>query len=126
MWQLANDRPIFQQIIDKITADIACGKYQPGQRLEAVRTFALEAGVNPNTMQHALSELERSGLVFSRRGEGRYVTEDTEQIKALTDSIINQKTEEYISSLMTLGFRHDEIIAHIKKKMEEEENGSHS
>ena len=126
MWQLTNDRPIFQQIIDKLTVDIACRKYQPGQKLESVRELATEAGVNPNTMQRALSELERSGIVYSRRGEGRYVCEDEERIRQLTDTIIDRKTEEYITSLRALGFQRDEIISCLKKKMEEEAYGSHS
>lgn len=66
-WNLNSDRPIFLQIVERIEMDIISGVYQPGQRLPAVRELASCAAVNPNTMQRALSELERTGLVYSQR-----------------------------------------------------------
>ena len=66
-WNLDSDRPIFIQIIDRIQADIIAGCYQPGDKLPSVRELAQDAAVNPNTMQKALSELERTGLVYSDR-----------------------------------------------------------
>ena len=66
-WNLSSDRPIFLQIVERIEMDIISGVYQPGQRLPAVRELASCAAVNPNTMQRALSELERTGLVYSQR-----------------------------------------------------------
>ena len=70
-WNLDSDRPIFLQIIEKIRLDIVSGYYQPGDKLPSVRELAAEASVNPNTMQKALSELERTGLVYSQRTSGR-------------------------------------------------------
>lgn len=71
-WNLNSDRPIFLQIVERIEMDIISGVYQPGQRLPAVRELASCAAVNPNTMQRALSELERTGLVYSQRTSGRF------------------------------------------------------
>ena len=76
-WNLNSDRPIFIQIIEKIQMDIISGAYRPGDKLPSVRELAQEASVNPNTMQKALSELERTGLVYSQRTSGRFITEDT-------------------------------------------------
>ena len=126
MWQLTNDRPIFLQIAEKLEADIACRKYEPGQRLESVRELAQQAGVNPNTMQRALAELERSGIVHSRRGEGRYVTEELARIEQLARTIIDRRTEAYILSLRALGFQRDEILECLKTKLEENAHGCHS
>ena len=58
-WNLDSSRPIYAQIIEKVSLDIVSGKYQPGDKLPSVRDLAAQAGVNPNTMQKALSELER-------------------------------------------------------------------
>ena len=66
-WELDNDRPIYLQLMERIQQDIVSGIYKPGDRLPSVRDLAVEAAVNPNTMQKALSELERSGLVYSQR-----------------------------------------------------------
>ena len=71
-----NDAPIYAQLIRQIRAGIVSGAFSPGERLPSVRDLAMEAGVNPNTMQRALTELERDGLVYSQRTSGRYVTED--------------------------------------------------
>ena len=62
-WELKNDRPIYAQLIEQIKLRIISGFYRPGERLPSVRDMAAEAAVNPNTMQRALSELERDGLL---------------------------------------------------------------
>ena len=74
-WQFSNDAPIYAQLIEQIKVGIVTGAFPPGDRLPSVRDLATEAGVNPNTMQRALAELERDGLVFSQRTAGRFVTE---------------------------------------------------
>ena len=63
-WNLDSSRPIYLQIIERVQMDIITGRYQPGDKLPSVRDLAQEAAVNPNTMQKALSELERSGLIY--------------------------------------------------------------
>lgn len=75
-WDLDNNRPIYLQLMEKIQQDIISGVYHAGDRLPSVRELALEASVNPNTMQKALSELERNGLVHTQRTSGRFITED--------------------------------------------------
>ena len=70
-WNLDSDRPIFMQILERIRVDIISGRYQPGDKLPSVRELAAEAAVNPNTMQRAFAELERTGLVHSKRTSGR-------------------------------------------------------
>lgn len=80
-WNLNSERPIYAQIMERITMDIISGIYTPGAKLPSVRDLAQEAGVNPNTMQKALSELERTGLLFSQRTSGRFITEDLAMIE---------------------------------------------
>ena len=75
-WELDNDRPIYLQLMERIQHDIISGVYKPGDKIPSVRDLALDAAVNPNTMQKALSELERSGLLYSQRTSGRFITDD--------------------------------------------------
>lgn len=82
-WTLDDTRPIYLQLEDIIKSKIIAGIYKPGQKLPSVRELAAEAAVNPNTMQKALAELERSGLVYTQRTSGRYITEDTAIMKNL-------------------------------------------
>ena len=64
-WQFENGIPIYLQILRKMRTEIASGAYPPGGKLPPVRELALEAGVNPNTMQRAFAELERDGLIHN-------------------------------------------------------------
>ncbi len=82
-WKLSDDRPIFQQLYEQLSRRIVSGRYPPGERMPSVRELAGEAGVNPNTMQRALSQLESSGLAESNRTSGRVVTTDLERIQAV-------------------------------------------
>ena len=109
-WTLNSDRPIFIQIIEVIQLDIVSGKYAPGDKLPSVRDLAQEAAVNPNTMQKALAELERSGLVFSQRTSGRFITEDTKMIEDLKSSLAKEKIEEFLENMQKLGFKKEETI----------------
>ena len=74
-WKFTDDIPIYQQIMNMLKQEIASGELAPGQKLPSVRELALEAKVNPNTMQKALAELEREGLLYSQRTAGRFVAE---------------------------------------------------
>ena len=81
-WELNSTEPIYTQIINRLQMDIVSGNYQPGEKLPSVREIAAEASVNPNTMQKAFAELERIGLVYTQRTNGRFITEDKDLILA--------------------------------------------
>ena len=119
-WNLDSDRPIFLQIIEKIRLDIVSGCYQPGDKLPSVRELAAEASVNPNTMQKALSELERTGLVYSQRTSGRYITEDTTMIKQLKSELAKELIEEFLEQMSRLGITAEDAIALMQEASGEE------
>ena len=108
-WTLDNDRPIYLQIMEIIQRDIISGKYKAGDKLPSVRDLALAAAVNPNTMQKALAELERNGLVRSQRTSGRFITEDLEMIRTLKHSLAREHINEFIEKMKQLGFEEDEL-----------------
>ena len=95
-WELDNDRPIYLQLMERIQQDIVSGIYKPGDRLPSVRDLAVEAAVNPNTMQKALSELERSGLVYSQRTSGRFITEDTRLLDEMKTSLASEHILQFL------------------------------
>ena len=94
-WNLDSSRPIYAQIIEKVSLDIVSGKYQPGDKLPSVRDLAAQAGVNPNTMQKALSELERENLVHSARTSGRFITEDKAMIEKMREELASTQIKEF-------------------------------
>ena len=109
-WNLNSDRPIYAQILEIIQLRIIAGIYKPGEKMPSVRELAAQAGVNPNTMQKALSELERSGLVTALRTSGRVVTEDKAMIAETRNQLAQEKISEFINKMKELGFEKEEIV----------------
>lgn len=120
-WNLDSDRPIFIQIVERIQMDIISGVYEPGDKLPSVRDLAFEAAVNPNTMQKALSELERTGLVYSQRTSGRFITEDVKMIQDLKAEMAHEKIVEFFENMSKLGFEKSETLSMIEENMKGEE-----
>lgn len=110
-WELNNERPIYTQIVEKVQLRIVSGFYQAGGKLPSVRELAAEAGVNPNTMQKAFMELERSGLLTTMRTSGRVVTEDREMIQKVKESIAKHEIEEFLNKMRELGFEPEQTAA---------------
>lgn len=120
-WQFSNDAPIYTQLIQQVKVGIVTCAFPPGERLPSVRDMATEAGVNPNTMQRALAELERDGLVYSQRTAGRFVTEDNTMINQAKRSLAERHVKTFLEAMLRLGFQKDEIIDLISKELGEEE-----
>ena len=108
-WEFKNGVPIYLQIVDGIKIRIAGGELPPGSKIPSVRDLAAEAGVNPNTMQRALTQLEQEGLLHAQRTSGRYVTEDEQKMKELRRSLSEKYVEELFTQLSRLGMTREEI-----------------
>lgn len=119
-WNLNSERPIYAQIMERITMDIISGIYTPGAKLPSVRDLAQEAGVNPNTMQKALSELERTGLLFSQRTSGRFITEDLAMIEKTKEDLASIQIKEFLEKMEHIGFTKESTIQLIEKMRSEE------
>lgn len=118
-WTFENDRPIYTQLLEKIRLNIISGTYPIGSKLPSVRDLAAEAAVNPNTMQKALAELERSELIYSQRTSGRYVTEDAGMIQKIKEDMAREKIEEFMKLMKQIGFEPEEICILIEKTIKE-------
>ena len=120
-WNLEADKPIYSQLVEIIQMQIISGKYKAGDRLPSVRELAAEASVNPNTMQKALSELERNGLIITQRTSGRTVTEDTKLIKETQAKLAEEYIQSFFHTMKELGYSEEEILELISKSVEEGE-----
>ena len=123
-WQFHNDQPIYTQLVDQIKFAIVSGALPPGGRMAAVRDLALEAGVNPNTMQRALQQLEREGLVFAQRSSGRFVTEDLSVIENAKAALAAEQIRRFRAAMRSLGYTMEESIRLLKSSGEEDDNGN--
>lgn len=121
IWKLTDDRPIWIQLVDQLTLRIVSGVYESGAAVPTVRALAGEAGVNPNTMQRALAELESRKLVETRRTAGRIVTEDLSLIRSVREELAYGRMEEFLASMRALGYTDEqtrELLAGWNKKEE--------
>lgn len=115
-----NTQPIYIQIMDLIKKQIVTSILKPGQLLETVRDLAMTYQVNPNTVQRALTELEREGLLRSERTAGRFVTEDTNLIKSLHQTLFDEATNIYIDSVKALHIDDNTVIKTVTTRLKGE------
>ncbi len=119
-WKLSDDRPIYVQLMETITAAIASGTLAAGSRLPSVREMAAQAGVNPNTMQRALAELEREGLLYSQRTAGRFVTDQSDRITQKRKELAMQQIRIFLSSMKEMGYTSEQTLNLIQQAVKEE------
>ena len=115
-WEIKNDRPVYIQLLEELELRILNGTYTSGTKLLSVRDLASEAQVNPNTMQKALGELERKGLISSRRTSGNYITEDEGLISNLRTELAESEVEAFCEKVKKLGITKEETIELINKE----------
>ncbi len=125
-WKIDGSAPIYSQLVEQMKLEIVSGEWIPGQRIPAVRELAVAAGVNPNTMQRALQELERQGLMFSQRTSGRFVTENTEMIEDAKRTLAKRHIMAFIQQMQALGYTRQEIVALLEESERGEEHDANS
>ena len=121
-WNLDSSRPIYAQNAELVRLDIISGLYAPGTKLPSVRELAAQAKVNPNTMQKALAELERTGLVHSMRTSGRFITEDTEMIQRMKEDLAEDQIREFLEKMSGMGFKPQDTLAFIERILKEDQS----
>ena len=120
-WNFDNSIPIYLQIIQEMKRRIIRKELIPGERLASVRDLAKEAGVNPNTMQKALSELEVEGLLETERTTGRFVTSDQKLIASLREAYLKERLQPFLEELQSLGLSEEELMTLIRSQYKEAE-----
>ena len=115
-WNIRNDAPVYTQLVDQIARAIILGQFPPGSRLPSVRDFASDAGVNPNTMQRALAELEARGLLETQRTAGRTVTGDVEKIAQTRRALAQMLVHHFYHQAAALGLTKAEIAALLEQE----------
>lgn len=118
--QFDASRPIYAQLVERLKARILAGTYPPGGHLDSVRDLAAAAGVNPNTMQRALAQLESEGLVRTERTSGRYVTEDTNLIEQLRAAAAYDIAADFLEKMRSIGYTPEKAAALLEHWVTEE------
>ena len=116
-WVINNDTPIHEQLINQLELRIITGIYPIAERLPSVRDLALEARVNPNTMQKALIELERKGLIYTKRTIGKYVANNEAIIIQAKEQMANELTSDFLLNMKKLGFDEKNILIYLTERL---------
>jgi len=119
-WIFKDGIPIYSQIVEQMKLHIASGAYKMGDKLPSVRALAVEAGVNPNTMQRAFAELERDGLLHSERTRGRFITEEENVLGNMKKELGRNFIREMFENMKKLGMSNDEILEAVQNWSKEE------
>ena len=115
-WNLDDSRPIWPQLKWQLMRDIVSGKYEMGGPFPTVRDLAEDAGVNRNTMQRALSELESEGLIITNRTAGRTVTTDEALVGDIKEDIAMKNVESFMAEMAAIGYDADDVVDIIRNK----------
>ena len=115
-WKLDDSRPIWPQLKEQLIIAIVAGRFQMGGSFPTVRELAEDAGVNRNTMQRALSELEHDGFVITNRTVGRTVTTDEGLVARMKEQIAMQNIEKFIREMEAIGYDADDIVKMIQER----------
>ena len=118
--KLSENMHIYVQIMNSVKEAIAAGEISPSERIPSVRELAQDFEVNPNTMQRALNELEREGLLVSERTAGRFVTDDKELIEELKNEMAARTADRFRKEMGALGFSDDEMIDFFRERCRKE------
>ncbi|MFF2094330.1 GntR family transcriptional regulator [Paenibacillus sp. NPDC058174] len=105
-----NNQPIYLQIMNHIKRQIIVGKLKPGDKIDSVRELAAELQINPNTIQRTFQELEREGIVETKRGLGRYVTSEESTIMSIKKEMAGDLLDRFVLGMKELGFESKDII----------------
>lgn len=107
--EFKNNIPIYLQVKQYLYQEIITGKLQPDKKIPSVRTLAIHLTVNANTVQKALQQLNTEGIIYTRRGEGNFVTEDTKMLKQTRKKLIKNELDKFIHNMNSLGINNQQI-----------------
>lgn len=110
--------PIYEQIVDRFCRALVCGRLTPGQRIYSIRELALELGVNTNTAARAYQEMERAGLIYSKRGTGYFIVEDNTVVNTVRDDMVKQAVQGFVREMRALGFGDAAILDELQRQLE--------
>ncbi|MDY0408744.1 GntR family transcriptional regulator [Virgibacillus soli] len=119
-----NYEPIYKQLMDRICSDIIRGSRQAGEKLPSVREFAVDVGVNMNTIQRVYQELERIGIVETKRGQGTFVTENINEIDQQRTVMKKQYVKEFIRNMKSMGYTVEEMMESIQEVEESRDDSN--
>ena len=108
--------PLYAQLEQTIRFAIATGKLRLGEQLPTVRQLAVELRINANTVAKVYAELERAGVVETRRGAGTFVSEPQPRANGRQDheKRLRDLTDRFVAEAAAHGFSIDDLIGNLQ------------
>ncbi|PIK32273.1 GntR family transcriptional regulator [Bacillus siamensis] len=122
--EFQSSKPIYLQIADRVYYRLIRNELSPGDKLPSVREMAVQMKVNPNTIQRTYSEMERLGIVETRRGQGTFIAERPDLKEELKDRLTKDVFKRFIQEMAELGLSPEEMLNGIKQYAEEADDES--
>lgn len=116
-------RPIYEQIVSSIEDLAVRGVLEPDSQLPSVRQLAVELSINPNTIQRAYSQLEKTGVIYSVKGKGNFVAADPKRLREEKMEQILQEMEKLLRQALALGVGGERMENWLHSLLEKEEGG---
>lgn len=113
--------PIYIQIEQYLYREIAMGKLKAGEKIPSVRKLTLELTVNVNTVQRALGQMNDRGILFTKRGEGNFVTEDTKLLNETKQTLIDNELGNFVQNMTKLGITKHDLVTELEHYIEKDE-----
>ena len=111
-WKPNKERAICPQIYERICREIAVGEREAHERLPSVREYAVQIGVNPNTVQHAFDLLGQDGVLYAVQNVGWFVSEDN---AVAIQTLAQEKTAAFFADMENLGLNVEDVKARVKE-----------
>ncbi|ASB90381.1 GntR family transcriptional regulator [Bacillus sonorensis] len=126
---MANDfsasKPIYKQIAEQLLKKMVREEIKPGEKLPSVRELAVQTQVNPNTIQRTYNEMERMGVVETRRGQGTFVVENTEVIDELKREMRAEVIGQFVQSMEELGLSKQDMLSELDRYLQKGDPNEH-
>ncbi|MGF7050564.1 DNA-binding transcriptional regulator YhcF (GntR family) [Paenibacillus sp. DS2015] len=116
-------KPIYLQLADRINRQIVSKELKAGEKLPSVRDMGIKYSVNPNTIQRTYSELEREGILETKRGQGTFVTEQEDRLVQQRDHLKHEQIQLFVQVMQEMGYSSLEIISGLKDHLHKFDKG---
>lgn len=116
-------KPIYLQLADRIQRQIISGELKAGEKLPSIRDMGIKYNMNPNTVQRAYSELERDGILETKRGQGTFVPERQDRLLQQRDKLKLEQIEQFVQVMQEMGYSAAEILSGLKDYLNNVEKG---
>lgn len=116
---LSSAKPVYQQLVDQVKFAIASGRLQSGDRLPPVRDVAVQVRVNRNTVARVYSELEREGILYTRSGQGTFVSDRGSQLnRTVQRRQVQSAVDEILAQAKLFGLSREQVLGIFNERME--------